>query len=153
MLYKRILLPIDGSPLAKAAAMAGIELAKSLDAETVGVYAAPGFRYLIYGDMFPMNYITEDEYKKMENNSGEAYLKEIQDAATNAGVKFSGQVVFADSPAHQIIETAEKENCDLIFIGSHGRGGLGQLLLGSVTSKVLSLCQIPVLVYRTKPSK
>ena len=46
------------------------------------------------------------------------------------------------------VDTAREEGCDLIFIGSHGRSGWGQLLLGSVTNKVLSHSKIPVLVHR-----
>jgi len=153
MLHKRILLPTDGSPLSMAAAQAGIAFAKAIGAETMGIYVSPEFRYLAYGNMFPIYYITEDEYKAMETRAGEAYLKEIRDAATGAGVNFSDRHVFSNFPAQEIVNTAEKEGCDLIFMGSHGRGGLGQLLLGSVTSKVLSTCQIPVLVYREKQSQ
>ena len=55
---------------------------------------------------------------------------------------------FADSAALKIVEVAEQHDCDLIFMGSHGRSGWGQLLLGSVTNKVLSHTQKPVLVHR-----
>lgn len=48
----------------------------------------------------------------------------------------------------KIVEVAQSHGCDLIFIGSHGRSGFGQLLLGSVTNKVLSHTRIPVLVHR-----
>jgi nucleotide-binding universal stress UspA family protein len=52
----------------------------------------------------------------------------------------------------EIVRVAQETHCDLIFMGSHGRSGLGQLLLGSVTTRVLATCQIPVLVYRAKHS-
>jgi nucleotide-binding universal stress UspA family protein len=152
MLYKRILVPVDGSPLSSAAARAGIELAKDMDAQVIGLYVAPEFRYLMYGDMFPVNELDEGEYRQMETKAGEAYLKELQDVADEAKVKFTGKVAFSNFAANEIVETAEKDGCDLIFIGSHGRGGTAQLLLGSVTTKVLATCQIPVLVYREKKS-
>ena len=50
--------------------------------------------------------------------------------------------------ALKIVEVAAERHCDLIFMGSHGRSGWGQLLLGSVTNKVLSHSKIPVLVHR-----
>jgi len=52
-----------------------------------------------------------------------------------------------------IVQVAEEDGCDLIFIGSHGRSGLSRLLLGSVTAKVLSLATTAVLVYRVKEDK
>jgi nucleotide-binding universal stress UspA family protein len=52
------------------------------------------------------------------------------------------------APAEAILATAESQGCDLIFMGSHGRSGWGQLLLGSVTNKVLSHTTKPVLVHR-----
>jgi nucleotide-binding universal stress UspA family protein len=55
---------------------------------------------------------------------------------------------FSDSAALKIVDVAEQQQCDLIFMGSHGRSGWGQLLLGSVTNKVLSHTSKPVLVHR-----
>jgi len=150
MLYKRILLPVDGSPLSTEAARAGIEFARDMDAQAVALYVAPEFRYLMYGDMFPINELQEDEYKAAETKAGESYIKDIQDVANEAKVNFTGKVVFSNYAAKEIVDTATKEGCDIIFMGSHGRGGAAQLVMGSVTSKVLSTCQIPVLVYREK---
>jgi len=152
MLYKRILLPTDGSPFSNAAAQAGFEFAKELEAEIIGIYVAPLYSFVIYGEgaTIPANFIMEDEYKNRARAAGEGYFKEVQDAASNAGLKFSCITLFSESPANCIVEAAEKNDCDLIFMGSHGRGALGRLLLGSVTAKVLSACQVPVLVYRDK---
>lgn len=150
MRYQRILIPTDGSDISSAAAYAGIEFAKEFNAEAIGIYVAPEYSFPIYTDSVPSNYPTEEEYESSARKVGEKYLKEIQDAAVSAGLKFTPIIAFSDSPARQIVEAAEKNDCDLIFMGSHGRSGLGQLLLGSVTSKVLSTCQIPVLVYRVK---
>lgn len=153
MLYDRVLIPTDGSTISTLAAQAGIEFAKALNAETVGIYIAAEYALPIYGETIPPDYVTIDEYKATSRKVGETILKPIEDAAHAAGLKFTGIITFSDSPAKQIVEAAEKNDCDLIFMGSHGRGGLGQLLLGSVTTKVLSSCQIPVLVYRSKPAQ
>ena len=51
-------------------------------------------------------------------------------------------------PYVAILDTARREGCDLIVMGSHGRRGLTELLLGSETVKVLTHSEIPVLVYR-----
>ncbi|RZI44248.1 universal stress protein [Herbaspirillum sp. HC18] len=150
MAYKKVLIPTDGSPLSNAAARAGVDMAKQLGAEVVGVYVSPEFRFLIYGDQFPMNAITEDEYKALEKKASDNYLSEIQADAQAAGVKFTPYMAHGNSASGEIIAAAAKHDCDMIFIGSHGRGGLGQVLLGSVTSKILSTCDKPVLVYRVK---
>jgi nucleotide-binding universal stress UspA family protein len=152
MLYKRILLPTDGSPLSSAAVHAGFEFARELGAELIGVYVADEYSFLIYGEggMVPANFMSEEDYRDKARAAAENYFKEVRDAATLAGVKFTSHTMFSVAPAASIVEAAEKNDCDLIFMGSHGRGALGQLLLGSVTAKVLSSCQIPVLVYRQK---
>ena len=54
----------------------------------------------------------------------------------------------SDIPYEAIIDAATQNNCDLIFMSSHGRSGIGALLLGSETNKVLTHSKIPVLVYR-----
>lgn len=156
VLYKRILIPTDGSAASSAAARAGVAFAKECHAETVGIHVAPEYRFPLYAQTIPPeippDYPTQDEYEASARKAGETYLSEIRDAAIAAGLAFTGIVVFSDSPAEQIVDAAEKYGCDLIFMGSHGRGGLGQLLLGSVTSKVLSACRTPVLVYRLQRS-
>jgi len=65
-----------------------------------------------------------------------------------AGLQHACMTVFSDAPAQTITDVAEREQCDLIFMGSHGRSGWGHLLLGSVTNKVLAHTQKPVLVHR-----
>jgi nucleotide-binding universal stress UspA family protein len=144
-MYKRIVIPTDGSDLAKAAARAGVAFAREQDAEVLGIFVAPEFVNPIYVEMIPPN---EAEYKDMLSRIGRAYLDEIRDDALAAGLRFTGFIEFSDSPSHEIVALAESHRCDLIFMGSHGRSGLGQLLLGSVTSKVLAACRVPVLVYR-----
>lgn len=98
--------------------------------------------------MLPSIFPTEQERQESLRKTGEKFFDEIRKAAEDAGVKFSSVIVFSDAPAKEIVKAAEQNGCDLIFMGSHGRSGWGQLLLGSVTTKVLSICKIPVLVYR-----
>jgi nucleotide-binding universal stress UspA family protein len=147
-MYKKILVPTDGSSIATAAARVGVQLAKECGAEVIGIYVAPNYAYPIYAESIPADYQTEQQYKASMLKAAEAYLGEIRKACSATGVKYSESIAFSDKTAQQIVDTAKAKGCDLIFIGSHGRSGWGQLLLGSVTSKVLSTCDIPVLVYR-----
>ena len=68
--------------------------------------------------------------------------------AKQLGVLCQPVQVESAEPFQAIIDAAEKNNCDLIMMASHGRRGIGALLLGSVTLKVLTHSKIPVLVYR-----
>jgi nucleotide-binding universal stress UspA family protein len=72
----------------------------------------------------------------------------VKKSAEDAGV--ACDVVFErnDSPYEAIIHVAEQKGCDLIMMASHGRKGVGALVLGSETQKVLTHSKIPVLVVR-----
>ncbi|MBC3870390.1 universal stress protein [Undibacterium oligocarboniphilum] len=149
-MYSKILMPTDGSELANASVQAGIDFAKQLNAKVVALFVASSYQYPIYIDIIPPNTPTEEEYQSAMRTLAESYLQPARDAAKQAGVEFESVIQFNDSPAKEIVHTAQQYGCDLIFIGSHGRSGVGQLLLGSTTTKVLSLCNIPVLVHRNK---
>jgi nucleotide-binding universal stress UspA family protein len=150
IMYKKILIPTDGSPLSTAAAHAGVELARQCDASVIGVNIAPPYQYPVNVEIIVPEYPSEEEYQAAMRRHGDEYLAQVHREADALGVSFSGTTVFAGNTAQAIIHAAEKDDCDLIFIGSHGRSGLGQLLLGSVTNKILSTCKIPVLVYRVR---
>ncbi len=147
-MYKKILIPTDGSDISNAAARAGVEFAQQLGAEVVGLFVAPEYQYPVFIEIIPPNFPSEDEYLASMRKLGDRHLQVIGDAARDAAVPFSGFTVFSDAPAREIVLAATQHASDLIFIGSHGRSGWGQALLGSTTTKVLSSCQIPVLVYR-----
>jgi nucleotide-binding universal stress UspA family protein len=148
--FKKILLPTDGSPLANMAALAGVKFACELGAEVIGIFVAPEYRYPIYVEVIPPDFPTQEEYEASMRETGEVYFADIRKAAVDAGLKFTGITLFSDATAKAIADTADEQQCDLIFMGSHGRSGWAQLLLGSVTSKVLALARIPVLVFRVK---
>lgn len=152
-MYTRILVPTDGSSLAGHAALAGVEFAAMCDAEIIGLYVAPEYQYPVSIEIIPPSYPSEEEYKEASRKTGDGYLTEMCSTAAEAGLKARSMTVHSNKPAQKIVEMAREMDCDLIFIGSHGRSGIEQLLLGSVTTKVLSICDIPVLVYRRKKAK
>lgn len=149
-MYNKILLLTDGSELSTAAAQAGIEFAGQNRSEVIALHVAPEYQYPVSVEIIPPNYPSEEEYEKATRKTAARYMDELRTKAARAGVSYTEIVAFSNKTAQKIVQVAEEKDCDLIFIGSHGRGGLGQLLLGSVTATVLALCQIPVLVYRLK---
>ncbi|WP_333656221.1 universal stress protein [Dissulfurispira sp.] len=78
---------------------------------------------------------------------GTRYIDAIENAAKEAGVPCECLYVKGESPSEEIIKTAVEKGCDLIFMSSHGRKGIGSIL-GSVTAKVLASSKVSVLVHR-----
>ncbi|MGZ3238465.1 MAG: universal stress protein [Burkholderiaceae bacterium] len=149
-MYKKILIPIDGSPLSEATSLAAVQFAQQIAADVIGIFVAPEYQYSIFEKTLPNRYPTQEGYALSMQKSGEVYLGMIKNAAEKVGVHYSGITKTSDHTAQTIVDTAQEYHCDLIFMGSHGRSGLGKLLLGSVTSRVLALCDIPVFVYRLR---
>jgi nucleotide-binding universal stress UspA family protein len=136
-MYQKILITTDGSAVSQHTACAGVQFAQQMGAEVLVLFVAPEYQYPVYGEIIPPTYPSEEEY-----------MGKIMNSATQCGLKHSCMTAFSDSAALKIVDVAEQQHCDLIFMGSHGRSGWGQLLLGSVTNKVLSQTSKPVLVHR-----
>ena len=148
-MYKHILVPTDGSKLAKEAGQAAVELARSLGARVTGFFAAPPATPIVFKGLLPTGYANPEEHEENIRKAAQSYLAAIEKAAKSVGVPCEVMTVTSDYPADAIIAAAKKRRCDLIFMGSHGRRGLRKSsLLGSQTHKVLSEGPLPVLVYR-----
>jgi len=146
-MYRRILIPTDGSELCRNAAEKGIEFARETNAEMVVFHAVPATSYMLYTESGPSDLMVE-QFEKEARARGERLTGEIADLANKAGVKAETLCLANDHPWEGIIEAANTKHCDLIFMASHGRKGLSALLLGSETTKVLTHSKIAVLVYR-----
>jgi nucleotide-binding universal stress UspA family protein len=147
-MYKNVLIPTDGSKLSQKAIKSGVAFAKSIKARVTGCFVVEPFEPYYYGGYSPADMPTAREFERRARESGKTYLQQIEKVARAAGLAYSGSVVKADAPYRGIINAAKKSGCDLIFMASHGRGGLSGVLLGSETHKVLTHSKIPVLVYR-----
>lgn len=147
-MYKHILLPTDGSPLSRKAALAGIRLARALGARVTALFAAPAATPIVYRDFLPVGYTTPQKHAALIAKASARYLETIERAARAAGVPFEAVSVTNDYPADAILAEARRRKCDLIVMASHGRRGLRKLLLGSETQRVLTESRIPVLVHR-----
>ncbi|MGE8547686.1 universal stress protein [Alcaligenes sp. WGS1538] len=152
-MFKKILIPTDGSVLSSQAANKGVTFARQIGAEIVALHVTQPFAATVGFDGMAAAYaITDEDYDKTAKEQSKKYLQQILDRAETAGVKATGKSVSNFNVADGIVQAAEQEGCDLIFIGSHGRSGLSRLLLGSVTIKVLNIAKNTVLVYRVKES-
>ena len=147
-MFKRIMIPTDGSPLAGKAVRAGIEMAKAIGASVVGYYALESIDQLYRSEGYraPSSLIKDLQGRLAE--TGEKVLAGISKAAKEAGVPCEVLMTSPGTPHQGIIDVAKKKKCDVIFMATHGRGKLASLVIGSVTQKVLAQSKIPVLVYR-----
>lgn len=148
-MIKKILFPVDGSDLAHKAAIDGIRLAQALGATAIGLFVTEPYQTIfVYPGDIPLTYPGKTEYEKMVNREAQKHLGALAQAAGAAGVAWQQIIVPERAAAPAIVAAAKRHKCGLIVMGSHGRGGLGQLLLGSVTNRVLATCHVPVLVHR-----
>jgi nucleotide-binding universal stress UspA family protein len=144
-MYKRILIPTDGSEITAKAVQTAVGLAKLTGAELFAIGVKEPFPYSAISEMQP---VPPQEFYDAQERIAVAHVKRAADAAAAAGVAFRGHTVEALHPWEAIIDHAKNQACDLIVMASHGRRGVSALLLGSETQKVLTHSTLPVLVVR-----
>ena len=145
-MYKRILLPTDGTELCERAIRHGTALAKLAQAKVVGVTVTQPLHSAVPRSFIPKNLagIIHSETVKIADEK----LAVIQRLAETESVEFENVRQSNDHPWEAILQTAKDKQCDLIVMASHGRRGLSAVVLGSETQKVLTHSSIPVLVVR-----
>lgn len=145
-MYKRILIPTDGSELSIHAIDQGMAFAKELGATVIGVTVTRPWQ-VVTTDPEALSE-TEETYNKRMKALTEQRLTALTVKARNAGVPCEVVARSDDHPYEAIVACAQAKQCDLILMASHGRSGFKSLMLGSETQKVLTHSKIPVLVHR-----
>lgn len=141
--FGRILVPVDGSEVAKKAATKALAIAKSTEIEVLALHVIhiPGIPTLYA-------YPTGLPYQPLHDllsREGRSYLEEIEKLGKEMGVNVSMKLVDGH-PAEEILKEAKED--DLIVIGSKGRTALDRLLLGSVAENVVRHAPCPVMIVR-----
>jgi len=147
-MYKHLLIPTDGSELSSRAVVSGIELARTLGAAVTFLYVQPEFPLPIAGEGAMLAPESREEFSQGTREQANRILDEALAIAKQAEVQANALTEASDIPYQVIINAARGQNCDLVFMASHGRKGLAGLLIGSETHKVLTHSKVPVLVYR-----
>jgi nucleotide-binding universal stress UspA family protein len=145
-MYRHILIATDGSDLSQRAVEAGFRLAAALRARVSAVTVTAPFHALSLAPS-QAEYSVAD-YGQHVAETAEAILGPVRARAAAAGLPCETVHASHDHPWEAIIDTARSRQCDLITMASHGRRGLGAVLVGSETLRVLTHSAIPVLVYR-----
>ncbi|HZQ73830.1 MAG TPA: universal stress protein [Burkholderiales bacterium] len=148
-MFKKILVCTDGSRLASKGVKAGVRLAAALGARVVGVYVIPPYTPPVYGDAaIYVPGLDPKDYRKYSERQARKALAAVEIEAQAGGVACETLYVTSAQPWEGILKTARARKCDALAMASHGRGGLGGLILGSETTRVLAHSKIPVLVCR-----
>lgn len=144
-MYKRILVPTDGSEITGKALQTAIDLARLAGADLFAIGVKEPFPYSAISEMQP---VPPQEFFDAQERIAAANVQAVVAAAQAAGLKCQGHTVEALHPWEALLDHAKTQGCDLIVMASHGRRGVSALLLGSETQKVLTHSTLPVLVVR-----
>jgi nucleotide-binding universal stress UspA family protein len=145
-MYQHLLIAIDGSDLAQKALTQGVALAKALDAKVTMVTVSEPWHAYAAGEAaipFPVK-----EYQESVAKWALDILEKAKEVAHEAGVASTTIHIKDDYPADGILTAAERNDCDLIVMSSHGRRGLSRLVLGSQANHVVTHSSRPVLICR-----
>jgi nucleotide-binding universal stress UspA family protein len=152
MLFKNILLAFDGSNASSKAAEYAIYLCKLEGAPLTFLHILDNIKQggviglrARYGDT---NLI--DGYKRARRQDAEKWIKPIQETATTEGIKSTIAILDDEknSKVETIVQFIEKNNIDLVIMGSRGLSKFKQMLVGSIAAGIISHSKCPVLVIR-----
>jgi nucleotide-binding universal stress UspA family protein len=159
-MYKKILVPLDGSKLAECALPHAEELAKGCDTEEIilvsvteqvrGRTQAPEAQELYRGSDRPGVAATNSEIVLTlgkKERQAQRYLDKIAKGLEAKGVKVRTEVLFWP-PAEAITSYADQNGVDIIVMSSHGRSGISRWVWGSVADRILRSVCVPVLIVR-----
>lgn len=144
-MYDRILVPTDGSTEGERAVEYAFELASLHDAEIYAVYVVNAASY---GGL-PMETAWDGIGEALREEGQEAVDRVSELAPDDISVETA---VLEGTPSRVIVDEASPDNCDLVVMGTHGRGGIDRLLLGSVTERVVRSAPVPVLTVHVDSS-
>ena len=148
MAYKRILVPVDGSPTSNAGLREAVSMAKAQGASLQLVHIVD-YHTLAMGGLEAGAYI--DDLMQSLAQSGRRILKRAEEQVRKAGVPVSS--VLLESPAgpaaDPIVRQAKKWKADVIVLGTHGRRGMSRVLMGSDAEQVVRSSPVPVMLVRS----
>jgi len=141
MMYKRVMLTLDRSPLAEQALPHAVALAKAFGASIELVGVVP----IVPPDGMYAGAVTVDW--ESETAQYEEYLAGVLSRVQEEGLKARSEIRRGDV-ANEILRHAEEAQVDVIVMSTHGRSGLGRWVYGSIADRVLRHATAPVLLVR-----
>jgi len=150
-MYQRILVPVDGSETATKAMITALQMARDSGGQVHLVHVVEGMTPLAadpYGAY-------SGEVIEIMRQSGSKILEDALEVAKAAGVPADTELFdnFGERLAEVVADAASRFKADLIVVGTHGRRGLGRMMLGSGAEQIIRLAPVPVLVIRHSEKK
>lgn len=149
-MFKHILVPTDGSSLSIDAVTRAVSFAREAGARITFFCAIQPAPKMYYGMGTIFDAHMPVKYRETMQSTAQDILDAAEKLAQEAGVECRKVTLVSEEPYEAIIEAANQNDCDLIFMASHGRRGIKGFVLGSETQKVLTHSCIPVLVHRNE---
>ncbi len=151
-MFKRIMVPLDGSALAEAALRAAVTLAKQFGGELIlfRVVTPQHFITHIDGSVYAELLV---ELRQQSYDAAYQYLMGVKDSLAGQDIEVRTVLMEDDQVAEAILENAAKMDVDTIVMSTHGRGGISRWVYGSVADKVLRQADVPVLLIRASEEK
>jgi len=150
-MYKKILVPLDGSELAETALEHVVAIAKGRPIDKVILIRVLESLIIDVKDYIGAERVREAE-EKIEGNA-KKYLDKTASKLKKDGIPVETRIVVNGQPAARILEVAKEEDVDLIIMSTHGRSGVPRWLFGSVAHRVLVHSSIPILLVVSKGSE
>jgi nucleotide-binding universal stress UspA family protein len=146
-MFKHILFATDGSSASEHASQMAINMARAHGSHLTAVYVIDPYPYMGGNEM---NLVGFESYMESGRKHAARAFAHINHLASVGGtpIQVKTRLVEDSSVVKAILKTAEEEHAKLIMLGSHGRGGLEKLLVGSVAAKVVAHSTKPVMVIR-----
>ena len=140
MYYKKVLVPLDGSPHASLACRHAVALAQGSGMELVLLYCYGELPAAIGGD-------ARDDIIRLSEEEGTAILEPCKRHCEENNVPCK-TIIRSGGPGRTIVLTSQSEGCDLIVMGSRGLSDFSGMVMGSVSHRVLRHSTVPVLIVR-----
>ena len=150
-MYKKIMVPLDGSELAECAIPHLETIAKGQPpAEVIIIQAVEPISIPIGFEISKLGSLAEvEKFETHQKTTAERYLKEVVARLAGSGVKARAEIVYGKA-GEALTDFAEKNNIDLVIMASHGRSGISRWTWGSVADRLLRSLRAPVLIVRAK---
>lgn len=149
-MFKRLLVPLDGSTLAEKALDYAISLAQHYGARLDLLEVVPIAVWEWEGEMRAERPEMVDQVQEKETTEASDYLRRKEADVQAQGLAVNAYVVRGQSIAEAIIDTCEELECDVIVMSTHGLTGLQRWLIGSVAERVVRHATVPVFLIRTQ---
>ena len=138
--FKKILVPLDGSPNSIRSLNEAISLARLGGSQLIAIHVLP---------VYPKNLVgTLDTYIRYRNKLVNQFLDKAVTSAARHGIELKKQIIFGNDTVKLITNYARTSKCGLIVIGSRGKGTSSASFLGSVSNGVIQTSKIPVLIVK-----